>query len=269
MRIKIKILLILLCICKIGCSQLTYIPSKYSAGEKFKMEVYYNWGFIWLNAGWVTFEIKDTIWNNTKAYHLYSEGSTYSGYDWFFKVRDKYEAVVEPKLYKPYWFRCNTQEGGNWSKGEIVFNYENHQAITQTETAKRKFGIDTLKITPKTTDLISAIYIARSIDFSKIKEKESVPISVIIDNEVFSLHFRYLGKEIINTKSEKKYKCKKFAVKMVEGTIFNGGEDLTAWVTDDLNNLPILVEAKILIGSVKAFLTDVEGNKWELKKEKN
>jgi hypothetical protein len=38
----------------------------------------------------------------------------------------------------------------------------------------------------------------------------------------------------------------------VSGTIFSGGEDLFVWITDDRNKIPILVEAKILVGSVKA-----------------
>ena len=52
---------------------------------------------------------------------------------------------------------------------------------------------------------------------------------------------------------------------MVDGTIFSGGEDLTAWFTDDKNCAPILLEAKIAVGSVKAFLVDMSGNRWPLK----
>ena len=46
---------------------------------------------------------------------------------------------------------------------------------------------------------------------------------------------------------------------MVEGTIFKGGEDMFIWVSDDKNRVPVLVEAKILIGSVKAYLTGTKG----------
>ena len=53
---------------------------------------------------------------------------------------------------------------------------------------------------------------------------------------------------------------------MVDGTIFSGGEDLTAWITDDPNCAPIMMEAKIAVGSVKAFLVEMRGNRWPLKK---
>jgi hypothetical protein len=50
----------------------------------------------------------------------------------------------------------------------------------------------------------------------------------------------------------------------VEGTIFKGGEDLTVWVTADKNKIPVMAEAKILVGSVKAYLTSYEGLKLPL-----
>jgi hypothetical protein len=36
------------------------------------------------------------------------------------------------------------------------------------------------------------------------------------------------------------------------------------WVTDDDNRIPVLVEAKILIGSVKAYLVKTQGIKYPL-----
>jgi hypothetical protein len=45
----------------------------------------------------------------------------------------------------------------------------------------------------------------------------------------------------------------------VEGTIFTSGEGMTVWVTDDENRIPIIVKAKILIGSVKAVFVGAEG----------
>jgi hypothetical protein len=45
----------------------------------------------------------------------------------------------------------------------------------------------------------------------------------------------------------------------VEGTVFKGGEDMVVWASDDPGHVPIMVEAKILIGSVKALLNTAEG----------
>ena len=83
---------------------------------------------------------------------------------------------------------------------------------------------------------------------------------MIIDGKIYPLYIRYLGKENIRTHDGKQqYKCIKFSVLLVEGTIFKGGEDMNIWVTDDENKIPVLVESKILVGSVKAYLNTTQG----------
>ena len=42
---------------------------------------------------------------------------------------------------------------------------------------------------------------------------------------------------------------------------------MTVWVTDDNSRIPIIVEAKILIGSVKAIFTGAEGLKYPITAE--
>ena len=57
----------------------------------------------------------------------------------------------------------------------------------------------------------------------------------------------------------KKYRCIKMSAKMVEGTIFKGDEDVLVWITDDDDHIPIHIEAKILVGTVKAYLNEARG----------
>jgi len=68
-----------------------------------------------------------------------------------------------------------------------------------------------------------------------------------------------LGKVVLKTKDGNKYNCIKFSALLIEGTIFKGGEDLFVWVTDDENRIPVMIEAKIIVGSVKALLSGTEG----------
>jgi hypothetical protein len=92
-----------------------------------------------------------------------------------------------------------------------------------------------------------------------LKIGDTIQINSILDNEIFTLYIRYLGRETIETRRGEKYRCIKFSALLIEGTIFKGGEDMFVWITDDDNRIPVLVEAKILIGSVKAYLESVTG----------
>jgi len=44
-----------------------------------------------------------------------------------------------------------------------------------------------------------------------------------------------------------------------EGRVFNSEKDLTVWITDDKNKIPIMAKADIKVGSKKMHLVDWEG----------
>jgi hypothetical protein len=111
------------------------------------------------------------------------------------------------------------------------------------------------------------IYQARNIDFMKYKKGDKIPITMVVDGEIHNLYIRYHGKEVAQTREGRKFNCLKFSPLLVAGTIFNAGEDMTVWVTDDRNRVPIVVEAKILVGSVKAVFTEAKGLKYPLTAE--
>jgi len=118
-----------------------------------------------------------------------------------------------------------------------------------------------LSLTPCLFDIMSAVYYFRSVDFNQYKPGDRIPLNMILDSESYNLSMRYLGKEEVKTRDKKKYKCIKFAIQLVEGTIFKGDEDAVIWVTDDENKVPVIVEAQIIVGSVKAILSDAKGLK--------
>jgi hypothetical protein len=109
--------------------------------------------------------------------------------------------------------------------------------------------------------MVSAVYFARTLDLAHMKPDEKVPVTVIIDDAVFPIYIKSLGKEIVETKEGKKYHCIKFTAKMVQGTIFRGDEDIFVWVTDDDNKIPVYIEAKILVGTVKAYIKEIRGTR--------
>ena len=92
-----------------------------------------------------------------------------------------------------------------------------------------------------------------------MKPDTKIPISVIIDDNIYPIYIRELGKEVVENQDGTKYRCIKFSAKMVQGTIFKGDEDILVWVTDDENKIPVYIEAKILVGTVKAYVKEMKG----------
>jgi len=239
----------------------------FQPGERITYNAVYNWGFIWLNAGFVEFKVNEATYKGQKVYHFDSHGTSYPSYDWLFKVRDYFHSYARMDNLAPLYFVRNTYEGGYKVDNSFTFNYKDSLIYSKTENSNKPYSEDTLKLEKNIYDVVSGVYYIRNINFEGYKINDTIPVRMIIDNEIFDLYVRYLGKEILKTHDKRKFKTIKFSALLIEGTIFNGGEDLTVWVTDDLNRIPVLVEAKILIGSVKATVLDMENLKFPLTSE--
>ena len=72
-----------------------------------------------------------------------------------------------------------------------------------------------------------------------------------------------MGKEIINTKYGK-FHAIKIKPLLIKGSMFDPGEKMTVWVSDDANHIPLRIQASIRIGSVKADLMEFNNLRWPL-----
>jgi hypothetical protein len=257
-------LLLLVCV-RYADAQCVENVKAFKPGEKLTYLAYYNWGFIWIHAGDVQFTVNQSTLQDRKTYFFEADGNSLKSYDWMYKVREKFQSHVEQETFNPIWFERNSTEGSYKAYENYVFSNPPGKIYSKVENSKKPFKKDSIKVPSCTFDVLSLVYYSRTIDFDKYKPKEKIPLKSIIDNEVCSLYLRYLGRETIKTRDDRKFRCIKFSAMLVEGTIFKGGEDMFIWVTDDDNRIPILVEAKILIGSVKAYINTIQGESHEIK----
>jgi len=231
----------------------------FTGGEEAVYSVSYNWGPVWVNAGVVTFSASFETYHGIPAWHLKSTGKTFPSYDLLFKVRDYYDSWVDTSTFRSIGFQRYIYEGGYTLVNTLAFDYARQKVYSNTKTNNNSVRTDTLKLLPCTFDMLTAVYFTRLQDLSSLKPNEKKQVALIIDDCYYIIYIRSLGKEVVENTDGKKYRCIKFAAKMVTGTIFRGDEDVLVWVTDDANKIPIRVEAKILVGTVKAFLKEVKG----------
>lgn len=236
-------------------------------GEETSYIISYNWFVIFSEVGQVTFKIeKDKIFG-TDAIHFFAEGTSYSWWDKFFKVRDRYEVWVREDNLRPLFFQRNNREGDFRQHESYSFSGDS-VIYRKNKVNDRSLRYDTLKITPCTFDVLSALLYTRNIDYSGYKSGQKIPVTVALDEQSYDLYFRYQGIEKIKLKELGTLECLKFTVLLVEGTIFHEGEDLTLWVTNDKNHIPVYVESPILVGNVKARITSIKNNRYPLTSRK-
>ncbi len=226
----------------------------FKPGEKLTYKIYYNWGPVWVHAGLVDFSADTINHRGHRAYHFISTGKSKSSYDWFFKVRDVYESWADRKTLQPIEFYRNTSEGGYNVRNWYLFDQQNKILTLATSTSKRPYSIDSITLNPCLFDVLTASYYARCIPFENLKPGDKIPISTMLDDDAFNLYIRYISREKIHHRNGKDYQCLKFKAKVAGGSVFKGNEDITVWVTDDARHIPVKIEAKILVGSVMAYI---------------
>lgn len=213
----------------------------FKVDEEVSFTVFYAVAGIYVNAGTATFTSKLETINNRPVYHVTGEGKTNGSYDWIYKVRDKYETYIDTATMQPLKFVRNVNEGG----------YKKYQNITFNKTANTAIATDgVFKVPACVQDVVSAMYYARNIDFSKLRPEDKIPFSMFLDNEVYNMYIRYVGKEEIKTKYGK-FMALKIKPLLLKGQIFEGGENMTVWVSDDANHIPVRVESPLVVGKVK------------------
>jgi hypothetical protein len=77
------------------------------------------------------------------------------------------------------------------------------------------------------------------------------------------MYIRYLGKEKIKTKYGE-FNAIKLKPLLIKGSIFDGGENMTLWVTDDPNHIPVRAESPISVGSVKIDMMGYDNLRYPL-----
>lgn len=210
-------------------------------GERISYQIFYSVLGIYVNAGDASFTTQLEKIGNKPVYHFTGEGTSNSKYDWIFKVRDKYESYVDTATLQPYKFIRDVDEGG-------FKIYENVSFNQQANTAVSSKGV--FKVPNCVQDVLSTIYYARNINFDNYKPDDKIPFTMFLDNEVYNLYIKYLGKETIKTRYGK-FNAIKFKPLLIKGTIFEGGEKMTVWVSDDANHIPLRIESPIAVGSIK------------------
>lgn len=236
------------------------IPEKhpFQDGEKLEYSVYYNLSWIWVDAARVYFSVVDSSYLKKKAIFFSSLGYSKSSYDWIFRVRDSFTSFANSEDITPLKFHRNTKEGSNKNNNYYLFDSKNKKIYSFIEKFPEPMNQDTLAYESSIYDILSATYYLRTIDFMKHEPGDTIEVNTVMDNEIIKLNVIYVGEETIIHRNTKSYPCYKFKTKGVEGSIFDESAEIVVWVSRDENKIPLMVESKIIVGSVKAYIQTIK-----------
>lgn len=201
--------------------------------------------------------------NGRRLLHPVASGSTYRFWDTFFPVRDRYESVFYEDSVRPVYFHRDIHEGKYTIQN--YYRWDDSTHAIEAKVVKTDRTIDTLLPGHKCTfDILTLFYNARNMDLEALEQGVNHPVSFAIDEEIFDIYFRFIGRENKRIPGLGVFRTLKFAAKVVAGEVFTGKQEMLIWVSDDMNRVPLFFEAPVIVGSVCGRISGWEGLRYSL-----
>lgn len=236
----------------------------FAHGEEAEFVMHYLWGMINSDVGHATVRLDSLTFNGEKAYRCTMKGRTSWLYDFVFKVREDFQSWFTRDGLRPLKFYRHSREGSYEAKNTYVYDWDAAEPVIRADLYTSKVGASQVDIplTPCTFDLPTLFYYARNMDFDIITPGRKYPMTFAVDDEVFNVYFILHGRETVKVPGIGMVKTIKFGAKLLEGEVFKGEADMTIWVSDDDNRLPVLFEAPLLVGTAKGRMTSYKNLKY-------
>jgi hypothetical protein len=232
--------------------------TSFTQGEKIVYKVYYNWNFVWLSAGEVTFQVDET----ENEYKISATGRTYSSYEWFFKVRDYYFTYMDKETLLPHTFIRDVQEGGYQLYDKVKFDQASAKGTSFRGKTRDEAKLNSFEFDNCMHDVLSLIYKMRNLDYDHFENGSSIPVKMFLDMETYDLDIRMKGKEPKKwVRGQGYFNTLKISPELIAGEIFDEDSQMNVWVSDDANRIPLIIESPISVGSVKVVLKEYSGLK--------
>jgi hypothetical protein len=182
------------------------------------------------------------------SYYITFDVNSVPSFDWIYKVRDRYETYLDVEGIFPWRFEQHIREGSFSRDFSAFFDQRKNKA----KTSKGEFDVPEY-----VNDILSAFYIARTFDYSRMKTGERINLQNFYKDKVYDLDVKYLGKETIEVAAGT-FDCIVVEPLVQEGGLFKSEGSIVIWLTDDQLKMPVKVKTKVVIGSIDAELTRYE-----------
>jgi len=226
-----------------------------TTGEVLRYKVHY--GVV--NAAEAVIDVDPEIHrvNNRPCYKANVYGKTIGSFDFFLRIRDTWRSYIDTTAILPQHFYRNIEEG-KYRKKENV-NFDHHRNLALVESKRT----GTYKIPDNIQDIVSGFFYLRTLNLDRYRNGDQIRLQGFFDEEIFDFTIVFRGRETVETKAGK-IRTFKLVPKMPDNKLFAGPDAISVYLSDDKNKVPVLIQAEMLVGSVKVDLYKASGLRYKL-----
>ena len=193
--------------------------------------------------------------NGRPCYKITSELWSNKFFSSFFKMDDRVESHTDVDGLFSWWFKKSLHEGDYQSEHTVAFDQINHRAVM-----KKGDKLDTLAVPPFVQDVLSAIYLLRTM---KLAPGDTVRLPNHSDGKLFDLQMIVHKREKAQTKAGK-FPCLVVEPVLKTSGLFQQKGRLLIHMTDDHRKMPVMITSQLYVkgfklGAIVAELEKVEG----------
>jgi hypothetical protein len=226
-------------------------PSPHAASRPFAVGERFTYALSWLGirAGTAVLEVAEASPIQGRAALRFLTTATSSPVvTKFYPVDNRVESLVDAEQLLPYrmWFR--RREGKRHNDFDVTFDHAKGLV-----TATKDGVTDQLPLPPQTFDSISCLYYVRNLP--SLAPGLSMMFNVHHDKKTYKLEVRVEGVEKITGPWGTVEAVRVLAIMPFQGIFLNQG-NIQVWITNDAKRVPVMMKARVIIGSVVARLIE-------------
>jgi len=230
----------------------TIHQTAFTIGERLVYDV----GYSFITAGEAVFSIPaiETI-HGRECYQVLFTVTSTPTFSFFYKVDDRYETILDKNGIFPWRFTQRIREGKYKNDFSAQFDQLNNVATTNAGT---------YPIPPYVHDVVSAMFYARTLDYSKCRPGEKIRLENFFKDTTYQLAVKFLGFQQISVDAGT-FNCVLIEPMIMEGGLFKSEGRIIIWMTNDERKIPVKVSTKVVVGSIDAELREYSGVNGQIK----
>lgn len=233
----------------------------YGPNEILEYRLHY--GFI--TAGEARIEVHPQLYkvNDKTCYKATILGRSTGTFGMVMNIHDTWGTYIDTVSKMPQRDYRDLNEGNYHLKEYVQFDHKKNKADVERIGQDGKV-VEQYNLPDHVQDLVGGAYFLRTVNFNALQVGQTVSVATFFEDQTYQFTVRYMGKERIKSDFGKINAIRLVPV-MPDNEVFDGGNSINVWISDDLNKIPIRMEAQMFVGKVAVDLKHYQGLKNPIK----
>ena len=232
----------------------------FGAGEVLVYNVSYRAALLPpINMMKATIQTLEEETGGVKYFHVVGSGRTSGAAKSFVEVNDTYHTWLDGRTLLPSRTTSDIREDNYRLTATYTYDW-NTMTVSNVRRSSR-WKADrraTFPLQEGAGDALSLLYRLRATDLGSLTVGRDNTLSLVLSEDSKPIIFRFIGREEVKVRRLGQFRALRFTCTMAtsDGSTYEEGMAFTAWISDDANRVPLMVESPVRVGRVSVTLAE-------------